>query len=93
MYVHVFLRKISCKRFGIDKYIRRFFRWKFSNPFTFFGILESVGKNCRQQGRREGVKGVTVSRGPDLKKGPGNHENKRKNRIYSLILGPKSTGF
>jgi hypothetical protein len=30
------------------------------------------------QGRREGVKGVTVSRGPDLKMGPKNHENKRK---------------
>jgi hypothetical protein len=32
----------------------------------------------QKQGRREGVKGVTVSRGPDMKKGPKNHENKRK---------------
>jgi hypothetical protein len=30
------------------------------------------------QGRREGVKGVTVSRGLDLKMEPGNHENQRK---------------
>jgi hypothetical protein len=30
------------------------------------------------KGRREGVKGVTVSRGPVLKRGKGNHENKRK---------------
>jgi hypothetical protein len=31
-----------------------------------------------RQGRREGVKGVTVSWGPDLIRGPENHENKRK---------------
>ncbi len=30
------------------------------------------------QGRREGVKGVTVSRGPDLKRGAGNYKKKRK---------------
>jgi hypothetical protein len=34
--------------------------------------------NILKQARREGVKGVTVSRGPDRKRGPGNHENKRK---------------
>jgi hypothetical protein len=32
----------------------------------------------KMQGSREGVKGVTVSRGPGMKKGPGDHENKRK---------------
>ncbi len=30
------------------------------------------------QGRREGVKGVTVSRGPVIKRGPGEHGIKRK---------------
>ncbi len=38
-----------------------------------------IAAYCRStQGRREGVKGVTVSRGPALKRGPGDHENKRK---------------
>jgi hypothetical protein len=35
------------------------------------------------------VKGVTVSRGPGRKKGPGNHEIERK----IIILGPKFVGF
>jgi hypothetical protein len=43
-------------------------------------------KICFLQGRREGVKGVTVSRGPDLKRGPGNHENKRKIGYSKEIL-------
>jgi hypothetical protein len=53
-------------------------------------------KNQLDQGRREGVKGVTVSRGPDLKRGPGNHENNRKigySKENSFIMGPKSTDF
>ncbi len=49
-----------------------------------------------RQGRREGVKGVSVSRGPNLKSGPGSLDNKRKidlsERNY-LILGPKFVGF
>ncbi len=48
------------------------------------------------QGLREGVKDVTVSRGPGLKRGPGNHENKRKIRKSERnfhILGPKFAGF
>jgi hypothetical protein len=32
----------------------------------------------KMQARREGVKGVTVSRGPGRKRGPENYENKRK---------------
>jgi hypothetical protein len=38
----------------------------------------SIKITAKKQGRGEGVKGVTVSRGPALKSGPGNHENKRK---------------
>jgi hypothetical protein len=38
------------------------------------------------QSRREGVKGVTVSRGPGLKKGPGDHKNKRKTELYLKVL-------
>jgi hypothetical protein len=47
------------------------------------------------QGRREGVKGVTVSRGPGLKRGPENHENKRKigNSKKFSFLDPKFAGF
>jgi hypothetical protein len=43
------------------------------------------------QGRREGVKGVTVSRGPGLKRGPGNHGNKRKIMKYKKLFqfGPQ----
>jgi hypothetical protein len=40
-----------------------------------FGRTKSEGQN---QARREDVKGVTVSRGPGRKMGPGNHESKRK---------------
>jgi hypothetical protein len=55
----------------------------FSFNFEFFGLkfgffstpIELFSPN---QGRREGVKGVTVSRGPGLKRGPGNQKNKRK---------------
>jgi hypothetical protein len=36
--------------------------------------------------RKEGVKGVTVSRGPGRKGGPGNHENKRKIGYSKEIL-------
>jgi hypothetical protein len=46
-------------------------------------------------GRREGVKGVTVSRGPDPKRGPGNLENKRKigySKEILLFWVPKLSG-
>jgi hypothetical protein len=54
-----------------------------------FKIGLSYSKNSKNyhygpQGRREGVKGVAVSRGPDLKKGPENYEYKRKTKT----LGP-----
>jgi hypothetical protein len=41
------------------------------------------------------VKGVTVSRGPALKKGPGDHENKRKTeeQIKFTHFGPYISGF
>jgi hypothetical protein len=48
------------------------------------------------QGRREGVKGVTVSRGPDRKRGPGNHKNKRKtgwSKEILLFWGPNLQVF
>jgi hypothetical protein len=38
------------------------------------------------QGRGEGVKGMTISRGPDVKRGPGNLENKRKIGYSNVIL-------
>jgi hypothetical protein len=40
--------------------------------------VRSISLIFFDQARREGVKGVTVSRGPGRKKGPGNHEVKRK---------------
>jgi hypothetical protein len=48
------------------------------------------------QGRREGVKGVTVSQGPDLKMGPGDLENKRKigySKRILLFWAPKLSGL
>ncbi len=42
------------------------------------------------------MKGVTVLRGPGMKRGPGNHEYKKEKlgKIkYSFILGPKFAGF
>jgi hypothetical protein len=52
------------------------------NAFTFILVFARTRQTISTQpteeklGRREGVKGVTVSRGPDLKKEPGNHESK-----------------
>jgi hypothetical protein len=44
------------------------------------------------QGRREGVKGVTVSRGPGMKRGPKIKEKLGKIK-NSFILGPKFLVF
>jgi hypothetical protein len=43
------------------------------------------------QARREGVKSVTVSRGPGRKKGPGNHENqgRREGGEAVIFTGPR----
>ncbi len=48
--------------------------------------LASLYRNGGCQGRREGVKGVTVSRGPGLKRGPENNENLRKTGYSREIL-------
>jgi hypothetical protein len=47
------------------------------------------------QGRREGVKDVTVSQNPDPERGPGNLENKRKIGFSKEILpgGPKKVSI
>jgi hypothetical protein len=48
------------------------------------------------QGRREGVKGVTVSRGPALKMGPGDHKKTKEiqeNNQNFLTLDPKLSNF
>ncbi len=50
----------------------------FLNVFGSNGNYKHFIFNNHTQGRRGGVKGVTVSRGPDLKKGLENYENKRK---------------
>ncbi len=50
-------------------------RGKF-NKIIFTEAQDWMG--AQKQGRREGVKGMTVSRGPVLKRGPGDHEIKRK---------------
>ncbi len=41
-------------------------------------LRKVVETNIGKQGRRVGVKGVIVSRGPGLKKGPRYHKSKRK---------------
>jgi hypothetical protein len=41
------------------------------------------------QGRKEGVKGMTVSRGPEISI----TKEKLGNTINSFILGPKFSGF
>jgi hypothetical protein len=43
-------------------------------------------KNSFKQGRREGVKGVTVSRGPDPIKGPEITKTKEKVGKYKKFL-------
>jgi hypothetical protein len=61
--------------------VRRKLHTTLNNIFTVLtlaGIELENPKSPYIQGHREGVKGVTVSWGPDLKRGPGNHENKRK---------------
>ncbi len=63
--------------------------WLYYNVGSFANLLGKVKWDISNQARKEGVKGVTVSRGPGRKRGPGYHEIKRN----SFILGPKFAGF
>ncbi len=57
-------------------------------------IFHSFYQQHWQQGRREGVKGLTVSRGPVLKRGPEITKSKEKLNIKKIShLGPQISGF